>query len=269
MPRKPTPPPTPEQLQTLNATRVRNSMNIEAKAQAKATAEKAIAATGEDMESIQRRLLTLLAEKKSEQAAAAAMGWDSAGLALFLNANRTWAKLQWFPLTRQIATSAQIAKKVNRATPAKAELIALGSTLWTEEMHRRLVEAYVDTGDLLAAQQLVGVTPSQFNTEVDANPEFAERIKAARKQAAQTLELRAIQEGLGGNDKLMSLILRKDGDDAGVSQLTDAQLARRLTSLVSRIRSRVDSERTGADESGRATEPSGDVGGGREAELEE
>jgi hypothetical protein len=244
-------------------------MHIEAKKDAKAALEKALGVDDEAAAGIRERLLTLLAEKKSDQAVASAMGWDSGGLALFLNANRVWAKTQWFPMTRQIATSAQIAKKVNRATPAKAELIALGRTTWTVEMRRRLVEAYVDTGDLLAAQQLVGVTPSQFNTEVDANPEFAELVKTAKKQAANTLELRAIQEGLGGNDKLMSLILRKDGDDAGVSQLTDAQLALRLTALIGRIRSRVDSERSGADEPGGAVSSPGDAGGIGESEREE
>lgn len=244
-------------------------MNIEGKAQAKAVAEKAMGATGVDMEAIKARLLTLLAEKKSPDAAATAMGWDSTQLALFLNANRNWAKNQWFPLVRQLATSAQLAKKVNRAKPAKAELVALGSTNWHDEMRRKLVEAYVDTGDLLAAQQLVGVTPSQFNTEVDANPVFAEAVKAARKQAAQTLELRAIQEGLGGNDKLMSLILRKDGDDAGVSQLTDSQLALRLTSLIGRIRSRIDAGGHSSDGSGGAVPPTGNVGGSGEEEFEE
>lgn len=269
MPRKPTPPPTPEQLRTVNATRARNQMHVDIKAQATLAAEKAMGAEGADMEMIQQRLMTLLAEKKSPDAAATAMGWDSARLALFLNANRTWSKNAWFPLARQLATSAQIARKVNRAKPAKAELIALGSTLWTSEMRRRLVEAYVDTGDLLAAQQLIGVTPSQFNTEVDSNPEFAELVKTARKQAAETLRHRAIQEGLNGNDKLMGLILRQDGDDAGVSQLTDSQLALRLTSLIGRIRSRVDSERPGADESGGATGSSGDAGGSGESEREE
>lgn len=260
MPRKRVPPPTLDELKAGAASLPRQGLDVGAKTELIALAGKRTQATSET-EGTKTRLKTLLAEKKTEAAVASAMGWDSAKLALFLDANRTWATQDWFPMVGNMARSAKLAEKANRSRNAKPDLVALGDTLWTPEMRQRLIEAYVDTGDLLKAQEIVGVTPSQFNTEVDNNPEFSERVKAAKKHASNTLELRAIQEGLGGNDKLLSLILRKDEDVAGVSQLTDDQLARRLDSYLARVRSRLDASRTGADDARGTAQSPGDSDG--------
>lgn len=199
---------------------------------ARAAAEASRAAresqTLEQTETQYTRLLTLLAEKRTPEAVAAAMGWSVAGLEVFLTEHRQFSQ-RWDVLRKRLVENERLPQPT---------LVAIGDVEWTEDKRTRLLEAYVDTGDLLSAQTLVGVTPSQFNREVETNAEFGERVKQAKKQAANTLELRAIKDALGGNDKLLSQILRGK-DESAVTQLTDAQLARRITGLLGRIRSRL------------------------------
>ena len=199
-------------------------------ARAAAQASKAARETQtlEQTEAQYTRLLTLLAEKRTPEAVATAMGWSAAGLEVFLTEHRSFAQ-RWDTMRKRLVENERLPQPT---------LVAIGDVEWSEDKRNRLLEAYVDTGDLLSAQTLVGITPSQFNREVETNPEFGERVKQAKKQASNTLELRAIKDALGGNDKLLSQILRGK-DESNVAQLTDAQLARRITGLLGRIRSRL------------------------------
>lgn len=182
----------------------------------------------EQTETQYTRLLTLLAEKRTPEAVATAMGWSVAGLEVFLTEHRQFSQ-RWDQLRKRLAG--------NEKVPS-VPLVGLGEAEWDEPKRARILEIYVDTGDLFTAQILVGVTPSQFNREMERNGEFSEQVKRAKKQASNTLELRAIKDALDGNDKLLSQIL-KDKDETDVAHMSDAQLARRITSLISRIRNRV------------------------------
>lgn len=223
---------------------------------ARAAAEASRAAretqTLEQTEAQYARLLNLLAEKRTPEAVAVTLGWSPAGLEVFLIEHRQFSQ-RWDAMRKRLLDN----EKLPQPT-----LVALGDVEWSEDKRNRLLEAYVDTGDLLSAQTLVGITPSQFNREVETNPEFGERVKQAKKQASNTLELRAIKDALGGNDKLLSQILRGK-DESAVTQLTDAQLARRITGLLGRIRSRLAAGGDQPTVAGGATSTPGESRGGR------
>ena len=117
---------------------------------------------------------------------------------------------------------------------------------WSDGKRRRLMEEYINTGDLLGAMEAVGCKPVDFNLEVSTNSDFAQEMKNAREDAAETLSLRAKSEALDGNDKLLGIFLKAPGDSDEGRKLTNEQLTARLKSLIERMRKR-EFDRSGVD----------------------
>jgi hypothetical protein len=192
--------------------------------------EAALAAKRKQTEEIQTRLMAAAAEHPDPADVAKAMSWSPTALEAFLAENKPFATNRYAAVRRLHA---------GKAIP---ELPDGDPFVWTDQTRRRLLETYVDTGDLLTAQELVECTPSQFNRELRANASFAQMVKDVEKDALGTLKMRALKEGLGGNDKLMAVFLKqleKEDTENELSKLTDVQLSKRLTSLIDRILKRL------------------------------
>jgi len=78
---------------------------------------------------------------------------------------------------------------------------------WTPEKRDKLIEVWVDTGDIASARDTIGVTPSEYLRELERNADFADAVKSAEPLADRMLEERAYQLALKGNDKLLAKIL--------------------------------------------------------------
>lgn len=112
---------------------------------------------------------------------------------------------------------------------------------WDEDKRTRLITVYVDSGDMATARDAVRVTPSEFYKEIAANPQFAARLDEARPLALNSLEERAHQLALAGNDKMLNSVLKaekpeKYSERVNVNmnvteRLTDEQLDNRLRRL--------------------------------------
>jgi hypothetical protein len=107
---------------------------------------------------------------------------------------------------------------------------------WTSTKRAKLIKTYVDTGDLLGAQQAVGATPSDFNAQLRGNDAFRTTVEASHKDARQTLLLRAQSEALGGNDKLLTLFLKEEEDEDNLQQMSSEQLSQRIKGLLLKSR---------------------------------
>jgi hypothetical protein len=114
---------------------------------------------------------------------------------------------------------------------------------WTDAKRAKLVREYVNTGDLLKAQESVGCTPAEFNAELRSNDLFRATVEGARKDARTTLLLRAQSEALAGNDRLLQVFVKEsDGDSDNLRHLTDDQLTQRLNGIFARIRARLEGQ---------------------------
>ena len=80
--------------------------------------------------------------------------------------------------------------------------------VWTEDIREILIDEYVNTGDIMAARELVNCSAAAYHRELEANEDFRERIKKATALAMQTIEERAIHLAKKGNDKLMIAVLK-------------------------------------------------------------
>lgn len=188
--------------------------------------EAAAEARQKEIASTCRQLLGALAEDPTLEAVAAAMNWPVAALESFLTEHKAFASR--FEAARKRLT-ADIGDK-----PA-----ATSDFDWSDANRTLLVETYVNTGDLIAAQKIVGCTPTQFNRELRQNEDFAQAVKGAEKDATNTLELLVKSEALAGNDKLMSLLMKGKGDDSpDIARLSDAQLKQQIEAIMKRARAR-------------------------------
>lgn len=118
-----------------------------------------------------------------------------------------------------------------------------GDFEWTQVKRARLVEQYVDSGDLSTARDSIGVSPSEYFREIKRNPDFANMVEEAKPLADQALEERAIQLALKGNPDLLKKVLSakkpeyRDKIDLNVTEkLSDAQINARLTAFLNRLR---------------------------------
>jgi hypothetical protein len=116
--------------------------------------------------------------------------------------------------------------------------------VWTKEKHDKLIEVFINTGELATARDSIGVTPFEYFQELSRNPIFAERVKEAEPLAHLALEERAIQLALAGNDKLLTKILSvkkpeyKDNikvDMNVTEKLSDKQLNSKLSYLLNKL----------------------------------
>lgn len=117
--------------------------------------------------------------------------------------------------------------------------------IWTKDKHDKIIEVYINTGDLATARDSIGVTPFEYFQELARNPVFAERLKEADPLAHLALEERAIQLALAGNDKLLTKVLSVKKPeyrenikvDMNVTEkLDDRQLNARLFRLLNKLR---------------------------------
>lgn len=125
----------------------------------------------------------------------------------------------------------------------KRKLNPVPNYIWTEAKRSKLVEVYVDTGDLASARDSIDVTPSEYFRELDRNSDFADRMSQAAPLAARALEERAIQLALAGNDRLLQKVLsaklpeyRERVDIEVTQKLDDRQLNARLTRILGKLR---------------------------------
>lgn len=213
------------------------------------------------------QIMELLAARRTNEGVAENLGWSVAELEVFLADHPSFAKERYDVLRRRLVLEDQGVKAPWRPSrgkpptrlPSSPKAPAGQMTFrWSEEIRQQLLTIYVDTGDLMEAIEKCGLTPSLFNREVEENGPFAAALKGARKQAQQTLRMRAVSDALKGNDKLMSQIMKDGDDDDGARRLTDQQLATRIAGLVARVRSRIAAERAPVDDTGGAARVSGE-----------
>jgi hypothetical protein len=120
-------------------------------------------------------------------------------------------------------------------TTASSEPVVFAG--WTAENRVKLIDAYVDTGDIASARDAIGVSPSVYQRELEQNEAFAQLVKEADPKAQKHLEERAIQLALRGNDKLLIAVLKarlpeyRDSlklETTHVVKLSDEELDRRI-----------------------------------------
>jgi hypothetical protein len=112
---------------------------------------------------------------------------------------------------------------------------------WTAEKHATLIDRFVDSGDIAEARDAIGVSPSEYQRELDRNSDFAQAVKEAEPKAHKHLEERAIQMALRGNDKLLTAVLKAKNPEyrdslkldinSTVRNISNDELDRRLTRL--------------------------------------
>jgi hypothetical protein len=116
--------------------------------------------------------------------------------------------------------------------------------IWTKEKHDKIIEVYINTGDLATARDSIGVTPFEYFQELARNPLFSQRLKEADPLAHLALEERAIQLALAGNDKLLTKVLSVKKPEYRenlkvemnvTEKLNDRQLEARLLRLVNKL----------------------------------
>jgi hypothetical protein len=222
--------PSAETLVATTSLLPRRRMAVTGSAPAAADVEAVAAKKRVEAETIYRQLLGAAAEHAEPSAVAVAMNWSEAALDSFLTEHK------------QFATDRYEKVRKRHTVTAATEPAPASDFIWTDAKRQRLLEKYVDRGDLLEAQEHVGCTPSQFNRERESNPEFRRLVEAARKEARETLKLRATTDALGGNDKLLSILfkdLESEKTDNDLSKLTDAQLYEQCVGIVYRIRERL------------------------------
>jgi hypothetical protein len=143
---------------------------------------------------------------------------------------------------------ASLEKRVTAKNAEKESTTKKDDYEWTDEKRDAFIDHYVDTGDIAAAREKIGVTPSKFNREIKRNPDFAEAVREAAVEAVQMLEEKAIQLALVGNDKLLPLTLKAKkrteyGDKLQLTDdrggMTDDQLEAQLRRLVGKYKNRV------------------------------
>jgi hypothetical protein len=127
-----------------------------------------------------------------------------------------------------------------------------GEFEWNDDKRSRLITVYVDSGDIAMARDSIFVTPSEYYRELDRNSAFSARLADAEPLAMNSLEERAIQQALAGNDKLLmkTLAAKKPdqyrdrlGVDMNVTtKLTDAQIDARLLQVITAQRDIIDAE---------------------------
>jgi hypothetical protein len=170
-------------------------------------------------------------------------------------------------------TLAELNVQIVRCTSLAADLNALERRLrkdginpryipremnWDDEKRKLLITAYIDTGDIAAARDAVGATASNFNDELESNPEFAHAVEVATPKAERALEEKAIQLALKGNDKLLTLILKakkpeyKDKvqiDQTTTIKIPEEQMVYRINELLTKYGDVINAEFTQVSDS--------------------
>ena len=184
-----------------------------------------------EVDQTDRAFLTAYAELRDIEAAAIACGCTAAQI----NSRRSHAK----PLDEAMSKlEAELA--IPKYVPAPTDFE------WDEDKRARLLEAYIDSGNLAIARDAIKCTPSNLWREIDVNPRFSAQLDAARVRAAQVFEEVAHAQALAGNDRLLPIVLRAERPDKyqeksrldifnnDLNRLTDTQLNDRIFALLER-----------------------------------
>ena len=130
------------------------------------------------------------------------------------------ARMTLAELNVQLAKNAHFAveiagleKRLNVVKQKKEETYSPSRLVWTDAVRKMFITAYVDTGDMAAAREAVGASPSNYFDELEQNEEFAKAVKEAEPKALKVLEEKAIQLATKGNDKLITLVLKAKNPD--------------------------------------------------------
>lgn len=183
-----------------------------------------------EVDQTDRAFLTKYAEMRDLEAAAVASGCTAAQI----NSRRSHQR----PLDEAM-TKLEAELAIPKFVPAPSEFE------WDADKRARLLEAYIDSGNLAIARDAIKCTPSQLWRELDANPQFSAQLDAARERAAQVFEEEAHRQALAGNDRLIPLVLKAELPDkyqeksrleirTDLSRLTEEQLNARLFALIAR-----------------------------------
>lgn len=212
----------------------------------------------EQLEAKYQHILSLKARVRTDQAVADAMRWTLEGLRILLSEHKDLHQ-RYHDLRKQMAQAQKHESRISAETPT-----GTGDFLWTETSRTRLLDHYVNTGSLFAAQKEAGCTPTQFNTEVANNASFSHAYKVARKAARATLRILAEDKAINGDERLLAQLL-KEGEEEGATQLTDSQIEHRILGILASVRNRLDPLGTSTADPGREAGVDDDADGGGEA----
>lgn len=198
--------------------------------------------------------------------------FDKAAAAINQSPAVMMARLSWSVPFRQAVAELEQRYGIPRTVPQD------GPFEWDEDKRARLLEVWVNTGDIATALDAIRVTPAEFFREAQRNQGFAAKLDAAEVLAVKALEWRAKQLALAGNDKLLTMVLKasdpkyKDSLNLNVNvmdKLTDDQLRTRLRQLRATQGAVIDGEFTVSrrDESESAPGGAADSGGASTAQL--
>lgn len=153
-------------------------------------------------------------EKKFLEHYAATKSFDQAAQLANTPAAHMHARLSWSPPFKEAVAELEQRLGIRRTLPPPVEFE------WTDEKRNIFLTVYVDTGERATARDAIGCTMSQFQKEIANNSEFATAVQNAEELADLSLEERAIQMALMGNDKVLLKVLgskmRKYGDNVRV-----------------------------------------------------
>lgn len=206
---------------------------------------------------LEKRFLSAYAHTKDLDVAAVEAGMSGA---------QVIARMSWS------AVFAAAVKALEDTLNLKHIPMSAGPYDWDPSKRTRLIEVFIDTGDVATARDSIRVTPSEYFRELERNPDFAAQIDEAAQLAMRALEDRATQLALAGNDKLLQKLLAakmpeyRDRVDVNMKhsaeKLTDDQLNAQLTRLVGKYSGRIiDAEYRSVESAGQdplADDPEGD-----------
>ena len=162
---------------------------------------------------------------------------DGAAMACGITGSQILARLSWSKVF------AEALAKLEDDLGITHVVFDTGPFEWTDEKRTRLLEVYVDTGDIATARDAIRVTPSEYFRELERNLAFAALLQEKEPLASLALEERAVQLSLAGNDKLLLRVLgarkpeyreRMNVDMNVTEKLTDEQLDAQLARLLPR-----------------------------------
>ena len=175
--------------------------------------------------SLEKEFLAIYAECREFDKAAKMVGQSPAVMV---------ARLSWSTPFKQACADLETRLMIPRTVP---EVVAFE---WDEDKRARLLEVWIDTGDLATGLEAIRVTPAEFFRELERNSPFATRYEKAEVLANKALEWRAKQLALAGNDKLLTLVLKASDpkykeslkvEMSVTDKLTDEQLRERIRAL--------------------------------------
>jgi glutaredoxin len=181
-------------------------------------------------------------EKLFLEAYASSKNIDDAAKAARMTAAQVFSRMSYSKVFKDAVNALEDRLNIKQSQPAATVFD------WTDAKRTRFVQVYVDTGDVASARDAIQVTPSEYYAELERNSAFADAVKDAEPLASKSLEEKAIQMALSGNDKLLTKVLsaklpeyreKLSVDVNDNRKLTDQQIDNRLARLLAKHQVRV------------------------------